>query len=66
MEKLELWFSSLMGIKYKKHCFLFQTIFFSFGEHLVPYYSELAEKGCSQGFLVFGHDLVGHGFSEGL
>jgi len=36
-----------------------------FGEHLVPYYSELAEKGCSQGFLVFGHDLVGHGFSEG-
>ena len=41
-------------------------MFFSFGEHLVPYYSELAEKGCSQGFLVFGHDLVGHGFSQGL
>ena len=33
---------------------------------MVPYYSELAEKGCSQGFLVFGHDLVGHGFSQGL
>jgi len=36
-----------------------------YGEHLVPYYSELAERGCSQGFLVFGHDQVGHGFSEG-
>ena len=36
-----------------------------YAEHLVPGYSELAEVGKSQGFLVFGHDHVGHGQSEG-
>ena len=37
----------------------------SYAEHLVPGYSELAEVGKAQGFLVFGHDHVGHGQSEG-
>ena len=37
----------------------------SYAEHLVPCYSELAEVGKAQGFLVFGHDHVGHGQSEG-
>jgi len=42
-------------------------VFLSHGyaEHLVPGYSELAEVGKAQGFLVFGHDHVGHGQSEG-
>ena len=31
----------------------------------MPYYTELAEEACSQGLLVFGHDHVGHGESEG-
>lgn len=36
-----------------------------YAEHLVPGYSELAEVGKAEGFLVFGHDHVGHGQSEG-
>jgi len=42
-------------------------VFLSHGyaEHLVPYYSELAQAGVDQGLLVFGHDHVGHGESEG-
>jgi len=42
-------------------------VFLSHGyaEHLVPYYSELAEDACGRGLVVFGHDHVGHGESEG-
>lgn len=42
-------------------------VFLSHGyaEHLVPYYSELAEAGRERGLLVFGLDHVGHGESEG-
>ena len=36
-----------------------------YGEHLNPYYNELAEQGRERGLLVFGHDHVGHGLSEG-
>ena len=36
-----------------------------YAEHLVPGYTELAVVGKSEGFLVFGHDHVGHGLSEG-
>ena len=36
-----------------------------YAEHLGPGYTELAEVGMSEGFLVFGHDHVGHGLSEG-
>lgn len=42
-------------------------VFLSHGyaEHLVPYYSELAEAGRGRDLLVFGLDHVGHGESEG-
>jgi len=36
-----------------------------YGEHLVPYYNELAVAAAERGFLVFGHDHTGHGHSEG-
>ena len=36
-----------------------------YGERLVPDYSQLAEAGRASGLLVFGHDHVGHGRSEG-
>ena len=36
-----------------------------YGEKLVPDYSQLAEAGRASGLLVFGHDHVGHGRSEG-
>ena len=42
-----------------------RNIISRYAEHLVPGYSELAEVGKSEGFLVFGHDHVGHGLSEG-
>lgn len=42
-------------------------VFLSHGyaEHLVPYYSELAEAGRGRDLLMFGLDHVGHGESEG-
>ena len=40
-------------------------VYSRYAEHLNPYYNELAEAGQSQGILVFGHDHVGHGESEG-
>jgi len=36
-----------------------------YAERLVPYYSEVAEEGQKHGLLVFGHDHIGHGESEG-
>ena len=36
-----------------------------YGEKLVPDYSQLAEAARTSGLLVFGHDHVGHGRSEG-
>ena len=36
-----------------------------YGEHLTPYYNDLAEQGRQRGLLVFGHDHVGHGLSDG-
>ena len=36
-----------------------------YGEHLTPYYNDLVEQGRQRGLLVFGHDHVGHGHSEG-
>ena len=36
-----------------------------YGEKLVPDYSQLAEAARASGLLVFGHDHVGHGKSEG-
>ena len=36
-----------------------------YGEHLTPYYNDLVEQGRQRGLLVFGHDHVGHGLSEG-
>jgi len=36
-----------------------------YGELLVPYYNQLAEAARSSDLLVFGHDHVGHGRSEG-
>ena len=42
-------------------------IFFCHGyaEYFCPSYDEIAEKLCSEGFLVFGHDHVGHGRTTG-
>eukprot|EP00092_Neocalanus_flemingeri_P012759 GFUD01013749.1.p1 GENE.GFUD01013749.1~~GFUD01013749.1.p1 ORF type:complete len:286 (-),score=81.53 GFUD01013749.1:72-929(-) len=36
-----------------------------YAERLTPYYEELALEGNKRGFLCFGHDLIGHGQSEG-
>ena len=36
-----------------------------YAERLVLYYSEVAEEGQKHGLLVFGHDHIGHGESEG-
>jgi len=36
-----------------------------YAEHLTPYYDSLAEEGERRNFLIFGHDHVGHGNSEG-
>ena len=33
-----------------------------YGEHLVPYYNQLAEAAAARGFLTFGHDHLGHGY----
>ena len=42
-------------------------VFLSHGyaEYFCPSYDEIAENLCSAGFLVFGHDHVGHGRSTG-
>ena len=36
-----------------------------YGECLGLYYDEIASAGANQGILVFGHDHIGHGLSQG-
>ena len=55
--------SCLTGIVMIRECSLHCIV--RYAEHLVPYYTELAQAGVDQGLLVFGHDHVGHGESEG-
>ena len=38
---------------------------FRYAELLTPYYRGVAEAGAKAGFLMFGHDHLGHGRSDG-
>ena len=40
-------------------------LLFSYAEHLPPYYRAVAEAGVEAGLLMFGHDHLGHGRSQG-